>query len=337
MFSKKALMEIKKSNKKNTYHDQALEIGTRLFNNNYEILELDDVSNSCLIYKAYSNKGSEYVCIKEFFPNLKLDFSSKKLITRNNQTKALEVNEEDLTLDFDYDFQMKTFLTKHKHHNNINLHHIFDKVKENFYENNTVYLVLENNMWPTLADFLESDLALSFETMDELVFNLLKETIVYHKKGLIHGAICPENIYIYDKGLFLKPYFDSDLKQKNYSENPYRDPDYVLSQVKLGPYIDVYALGKVTIDLLLKMASTRDYFKALDKIPNEKDRNRYESTIKKAVAFKVSNRIRDALALKEALFENRHKEDIVKPMKETMVLILAIAVLSSFMVLWWYR
>ena len=340
MFSKKALMDIKKSNKKNLYHDQALEVGTRLFNESYEILELESVLNSCLIYKALKISTSEEVCIKEFFPNLQSGLSHKKNITRNIQTKALEVNKEGLALDFDYEFQMKRFLMKHKHHKNITLNNNFEKVKESFYENNTVYIVFPYNVWPNLGDFLESDMPLSFKLMDDLVFDLLKETITYHKKGLIHGAICPQNIYLHERGLFLKPQSDIELNHKDYSDgdyNPYKDPDYILTQAAIGPYLDVYAIGKVMIDLLLKMASTRDYFNALGKIPNESDRIRYESTIKKAVAFKVSNRIKDASALKNALFENMYLKNKEKIMKETMALILIIAALSSLMVLWSYQ
>jgi serine/threonine protein kinase len=342
MFTQEILEEIKRANELMIHHDGALLHGTPLKDHNYEIIALEEVTDQYLVYKAINLSNGEFVCLKEYFPKKALGYKEEIYIERNFETLALELKNRNLQVVEDYKTLMAEFVEENKYKEKLVIHPPLVKIRDVFYDYGTVYLVLDYNRWPTLKEVIDSPYSLDFKTLDTWIKNIINQIIPFHKRGIVHRNLNPKNIYIHDSGLLVNGLgtceFLKDIKIYNADDysSRYYAPEINMDHGEIGLYSDVYAIGKIMIDLLIKMSVTSDYFKALDQIPKNSIRDQYESTIKRAIAFKHTNRIDDAMTLKKALYQDRNSENFYTPPKQIIAMIAAMAVISSMLVLWQY-
>lgn len=343
MFTKEILEDIKGSNQLNIHHDGALLHGTPLKEHHYEIIALEEITDQCLVYKAINLKSGDFVCLKEYFPKRALGYNEEIYIERNFETMALEVKNTNVKVYDDYKTLMAEFVEEQKYKEKLVIHPPLVKIRDVFYDYGTVYLVLDYNIWPSLQEVIDSPYSLDFKTLDKWIRNIIDQIIPFHKRGIVHRNLNPKNIYIHDSGLLVNGLgtceFLKDIKIYDGDDyaSRYYAPEINMDQGEIGLYSDVYAIGKIMIDLLIKMSVTSDYFRALDQISKESVRENYESTIKKAIAFKYNNRIADAMTLKKHLYQEKSSESLYKPPKQIVAMIAAMAIISSMLVLWHYN
>ncbi|MDE6036496.1 MAG: protein kinase [Ruminococcus sp.] len=141
-------------------------------------------------YTAHDTSTECTVLIREYMP--------VNLCTRSENKKNLNVNYESLAK---YKAFMAEFteLNKSLAHlrNNSNINAMLDM----FNDNNTTYAVFEHIEGVSMLDYLKDNAGeLSWEQISKLFPPLFTTLGILHNAGIIHRAICPETVFITNKG-----------------------------------------------------------------------------------------------------------------------------------------
>lgn len=148
----------------------------------------------------YNGEGASYIAhdastectvmIREYMPI--------NLCTRSEEDSTVIVNQEDLAK---YKAFMAEFTALNKSlarlRNNSNINPMLDM----FMENNTTYAVFEHIDGVKMLDYLKDNAGeLSWEQVSKLFPPLFTTLGILHNSGIIHRAICPDTVYITNKG-----------------------------------------------------------------------------------------------------------------------------------------
>lgn len=343
MYSKDDLLDLKARGVKEVYHDGALLSGTPLKDHTYEIIHLESVTDDYLCYKALDLNSGNFVAIKEFFPKEAIGYDDVIYFERNFDSLELEVKNPLLKSLQDASDLMDSFIEEKKYREKMAINPPITKIIDDFRDYGTAYLVTTYNVWPSLECILEEDIKLDFATIDGWIRALIKQVIPFHKRGIVHRNINPSHIYIQDKGVTIEGIGSSSIFKdvKIIHSTPYESryfaPEVNLAQGEIGPWSDVYAIGKIMIDLLIKFGSGKDYFNALEQIPQDNMRDKYGEGIKQAIAFKTDHRLQDIMGLAVLLNVEEKEKSILTPTRQVVAVIMTLAVISSSLVLWRYR
>ncbi len=223
-----------------------LPVGAELMQ--YRILELLCQNGESSIYHAEDQEGKSY-WIREFLP--------LKMVCRDENSLDLVAKEEYQTL---YKFSMAAFeelFQPLRVHDGQKLEYILPVV-EQFYANNTVYMVQEALPMQDLRSYMaEKNAPLSWTEAKKRLLPLMNSVSQLHDKGVVHLGICPENLYVSEEGPLILCGFstleartaDGELDQELF--DGFSAPEqYQGGEWKGGTWSDVYALGAVFYWLL---------------------------------------------------------------------------------------
>jgi serine/threonine protein kinase len=343
MLTQEQLREIKETYEYNVHHDSGLQPGFLLNHQSYEIVQLEAVTQECLVYRGIDLVKGHFVMLKEFYPKASISLNEVMYFDRDVDTMRLALKNPSPTAVREFNDLMKAFEEDHRYRESISIDKPMTHIIDSFRDCGTLYLVTTYNPWPSMKQILESQILLSFETVHEWILQLLDCIQPFHKRKVMHQNLNPKNIYVSDLGVQVD---DSAVSQilaytklgsMSDFEGRYYAPEVNFSEEAVGPWSDVYAIGKIMIDLLMATSSSKDYFKALDQIPDEALAIQYEMTIKKAIAFSAKDRIQDVMTLKSNLSISQEVARDFRPIKQAVAMIAVMAMMSSAMVLWHYR
>lgn len=340
MYSKDDLLEIKILSEKELYHDGALLPGTPLNDHNYEVVHLEAIGEECLIYKGIDLSNGNFVTLKEFFPKEAFGFDEIIYFERNFDSLNLEIKNPSTKVIKDATDLMNRFVEERKYKEKMAINPPLTKVINDFRDYGTVYLVTTYNIWPSLETVLNSSYKLDFGTINTWVSDLIKQVVPFHKRGIIHRNLNPENIFVRENGISIdglgtcKEFSNIKVINVNAYEGRYYAPEINLSKGEIGTWSDVYAIGKILIDMLVKSSDEGEYFSALEQLPNEEIKDKYSRGIKQAISFKIEDRLQDIMALGKILLPDQKEVKNYTPPKQVVAMIAALAVISSSLVLW---
>lgn len=243
-------------------HEMALENGTMLNKDNYEIISLLYYGDNGFVYKANDKYSQKTVVIKEFCPPETISYKSQTLkYTRDNKTVALTVfnpDKFDLHLELSLRFKNESEVLKRFAASQ----HVVS-VLNAFDENNTSYIVLEYLNHPTLSDLLKSDNVLTAKELWTIFDHLLLAVKELHSKQVIHRDLKPSNLFVGPDRVIIGDFGISkdlsqvlDSKTISYSEY-FAAPEQLTSPEAQGTWTDVYAVGRI-LDYMRKYLLTHN-------------------------------------------------------------------------------
>lgn len=219
---------------------RALAPGTAL-PHNYIIKQVIGEGGFGITYECIHEHTKEQVAIKEYFPaNLACR------LTENGTQKIVPLaGQEDLFHRERHHFLTEASILLEFQH----LEHIVS-IADIFEENGTIYLVMEYVDGITLKQYIQENEPLAFDELFELITPVMRDLIQIHKKGLLHRDISPDNLILgMDNQLHLIDFgsadFESDLSSDMRTiilKSGFAPPEQYISDGKLGPWTDVYAL-----------------------------------------------------------------------------------------------
>ena len=126
-----------------------------------------------------------------------------------------------------------------------------------FEENNTYYCVREIVDGITLKNLIYNDLKLSDDYARHVLILILRSLNKFQKKGIIHGNITPETLYISKKDTsviltdfsfngYLSQYLDTDCN------NGYSPLEQYQKNIRLDLSADIYSVGAIFYEMITK-------------------------------------------------------------------------------------
>ena len=167
-----------------------LPLGAVLENNRYTVGKMIDSRSDSVRYIGYDNKTEQVVFIREFLP--------ENLFSRSENSLAVTVNKgEGKTFNSLKQKFTKTAQTVM----NISDNDAIVKVQNIFEDNNTVYVVEENEETISFSECVQRNGGhLEWESLRPLVRPLLDGLISLEEKNIHHFGICPDNIVVTSDG-----------------------------------------------------------------------------------------------------------------------------------------
>ena len=274
-------------------------------------------------YKAYDTAIGKIVAVKEYYPN--------GLVYRDSGTTGVTVTDAKHTENFQSGadkFYMEA-KTISKFNGNPNIVGVY----EFFYENNTVYYVMEYLEGQDLKQYLKKNGGkLSQEKALYVAEVMTDALLITHSLNVLHRDISPDNIYVLNSGEL--KLIDFGAARQVFAEQS-KSLSVILKQGfaplelyqrrgKQGPWTDVYALG-ATLFYALTGNVMDDATERLedDSIGSAEQYGvdpAFWAVIEKCVAVRPENRYQSVLELKQAisglslrpvpLIEKKRPEDI---------------------------
>lgn len=269
-------------------------------------------------YHALDNIRCKRVTIREFYP---LYFAMR------NHKMGSNV----LAMDKDYDRHFKDFYNQAVMWQKSGQIPGVEQILDVFEQNDTLYLVLEPVEGKAIASQITSAFPPYFGADFQYIWGPLMDTLhMLHKRGLVHGDICPENIV--QTGHIRPVGLDCEIREPPlvlvnpgnpachhgdvmgpstaaHPQLPYAAPE--IHSGRVGPYTDVYGLCATLYHLLtgivppcamnrLNQWEEPDWT-ALNHAHIQLD-DRKKEAIKRGMALKPGDRFQSIMELKEILY-----------------------------------
>ncbi len=221
--------------------EHALSAGS-ILNENYIIEQVLGEGGFGITYSGTCLSTNKQVAIKEYFPS--------GVATRTQQNGKIRVSHFEGKLADSFQKGLQRFLNEanllREFHDLGSIVSVFDV----FEENGTAYIVMEYIEGITLKQLICNEGTLPFDEMISLFKPVLLDLHEVHKKGLIHRDISPDNLIVgMDNQLHLIDFGAASFKNPNESKtmtvilkSGYAPPEQYISDGKIGPWTDVYAL-----------------------------------------------------------------------------------------------
>ncbi len=126
---------------------------------------------------------------------------------------------------------------------------------------------------------------------------------------------------------------DINIYDKDSYQSIYQAPELVTLDSEIGPWTDIYAIGKIIIELISSKAESGDYFEGLKTINDNQTINKYHEAIEKSISFYSKDRIKDASEMKKMLYPDISKKNIYLSSRAFAAVIALLAFISSAYVL----
>jgi serine/threonine protein kinase len=340
MYSRDDLFRIKRSCERAVFHENSLRPGTRLKRGIYEIVHLEEVCTDYLKYKGLDLNSGDFVIIKEYYPKEAIGFNDVIYFERDLETDILKVVNPSKTTLRDADALMDAFVYQKRYKEKMVIRAPLTRIVDDFKDLGTTYVVNTYNPWPSLEMMLLSDIEINGETIDQWIRDLIGEIHPFHKRGIVHKNINPRTLFVTQRGLFLdgigscKAFTDVKIFDGDEFESRYYAPEINMSLEEIGTWSDIYAVGKVIVDMLTRMDVNINYLDALKSITDTDQGLRYDRVIKESIAFDVDQRLTDIQSFKLFLYPDEKELRNYKPPKQLIIAMVALAIFSSSLVLW---
>ncbi|CAD8103495.1 unnamed protein product [Paramecium sonneborni] len=126
---------------------------------------------------------------------------------------------------------------------------------------NIVFEYMEDNLENRIQTFIKQGKTFCELTIKCYIYQILKGLQFIHKKGIAHRDLKPENILINNKDVVKLCDFGSSKLITNQGQNTpyivsryYRAPELILCLTKYGVSVDIWALGCIMGELVIKEA-----------------------------------------------------------------------------------
>ncbi len=225
--------------------DLSLAAGTMV--NQYKVKELLSYNGESSLYLVEDKDGKSH-WLREFLP--------RNMVSRNRDSMELIPNDESQTI---YKYSMAVYEELFRpFRGEAQAPEYIQSVEEQFYANNTVYIVQEALQLKSLKEYMaEKDGPISWTEAKKRMLPLMNSVSQLHDKGVIHLAICPENLYVSEEGPLILSGFstleartvDGELDQE-LCDGFSAPEQYSGGDWKGGTWSDVYALAAVMYWLL---------------------------------------------------------------------------------------
>ena len=342
MFILQGLEAVKAQNRKSIKHPDALPADTMLHDNRYNIISIEDVSDRAFLYKGYDTVKDRYVSIKEFFPKDAFGIQEELYFVRNLDTHCLELKAPNNYKNKQFKNLIDGFVEEAKYLEKISYGDPVLRILDAFEDYGTAYIVSNYNQWPSLQDFIDIKYRFSGDELEWIANELIDSIMRFHKRKIIHRNIHPKNIYLKPGQLIVDSIGTCDFLQDiklydtdNY-HGKYHAPEVMIPDGVIGTWTDVYAIGKVLIDIITMMTDSEDYFIGLETL-SEPRREKFEIMIKHAIAFNHNDRLKDAILLKKELMYDKETERTFKTPRSMIAVIAMISFLSCALLIWQYQ
>lgn len=341
MFIQERLEEIKWELDSFLEHPSALQSGTLLCDSKYEIIKLEEITERTFVYKGLKISTGDFVSIKEFFPKESIGIEEQLYFSRDFETNAVLIQDSTTVKREQFKLLLDGYIEEAKYIEKLAIGNPIVKILDAFEDFQTVYIVTSYNQWPSLEDLMKQGYTFTQDELDMISKQLLNIVSRFHKRGIIHRNVNPSNIYIRPDEIVVDSLGASDfLQEDKYSDsmqkdNKYCAPEVMISPENIGTWSDVYAIGKVMIEIICRMTESGDYFRGLEEIESDK-KALYSEAIKSAIYFEHTSRIQTANELKEKLYPASDVKRYKTPPSMVM-LITFITLVSSFLVIWQYN
>lgn len=224
---------IKKSSKRKTKDSNEPQlvnyIGKRL-DGRYEVIEIIGVGEKSIVYRAYDNVNSQIVAVK-IFKNMFL--SNNDFIKR-------------------YKFEAKAITTL-SHPNIV-------KVYDVCFGEKLQYIVMEYVVGITLKEYLQNQGAIAWNDALFIMKEILRAIQEAHSKGIIHGALKPQNIILLPTGNIKVVDFGitrfSETRTFTCNSIQYISPESVTGETE-DERTDIYLAGVMFYEMLVGAFSSQ--------------------------------------------------------------------------------
>lgn len=342
MFRLSDLERIKSENIKDLSHSDSLPAGSQLQNDRYEIIDLEEICDRAFIYRAYDVQKDCIVTIKEYYPRVAIGFEEQLYLVRNLESLSLEikdVNDYKLT---QYRQLIDGFIEEGKYLKKTSYRDPILKILEIFEDCNTAYVVSRYNKWPCLQDLLDSKYRFNRYELDWIANSLLNVISRFHKRHIVHRNINPRTIFIKPDELVLDSNGYCDMLQdiKAYEPDDYKchyfAPEIMMHNGVIGTWTDVYAVGKVLIDVIISMTDEEDYFAGLKTLTDEQ-KECYSKATYNSIQFNHQNRMKTAYEFKRCLMYENDSDRTFKTPRTMIAMIAMIAFVGCMLFVWQYH
>ncbi|CAD8205752.1 unnamed protein product [Paramecium octaurelia] len=126
---------------------------------------------------------------------------------------------------------------------------------------NIVFEYMEDNLENRIQTFIKQGKTFSELTIKCYIYQILKGLQFIHQKGIVHRDLKPENVLINNKDQIKLCDFGSSKLITSSSQNTpyivsryYRAPELILCLTKYGVSVDIWALGCIMGELVIKDA-----------------------------------------------------------------------------------
>jgi len=341
MFALQCLEDIKTKSSEHIKHSEALP-PTALLNNRYEILYLETVCERAFVYKAIDLKRDTFVSIKEFFTRDAMGYDEQLYLVRDLETLRVRLMDETPFKVKQYQKMIENFIEEATYFEKVSQGNPVLKIIDTFYDYNTAFIVTNYNKWPSLQDFIDSKYQFDSEELDWISKEIIDIVSRFHKREIIHRNINPKNIYIKPDELLIDSMgicdYLRDMKifDADSYECKYYAPEIIMHNGTIGIWTDVYAIGKVIIDIIMTMHENGDYFEGLNMLSNE-HKEVYSKMAYNAVQFDHNKRMQSAIEMKKALSFDEELSGYFRTPKMVIAMIAMISFLSCTILVWQYN
>ncbi|MCH4887136.1 protein kinase family protein [Acidaminobacter sp. JC074] len=340
MFTLQCLDDIKTMSSEQLKHSDSLP-PTALLNNQYEILFLEGICQGSFLYKAIDLKRDVFVTIKEFFPRDAIGYEEQLYLVRDYETLSLRLMDETPLRQKQYEKLLESFLEEANYLEKVSHGSPILKIQESFYDKNTAYLVFNYNKWPTLQDFIDTKYQFNTQELKWLTKELVDMISRFHKREIVHRNINPKNIYIKQDEILIDSIgtcdYLKDIKifDADAYECRYYAPEIIMHNGVIGTWTDVYAIGKVIIDVITSMHESGDYFEGLNMLSGEL-KDVYQKLAYNAIQFDHNIRTKSAVEMKKVLSSDEDSSYFRTP-KAVIAMIAMISFFSCLILVWQYN
>lgn len=254
-----------------------------------------------ITYLAYDALVGRKIAIKEYFPyGVACRTAGEVSVTSDDSAEAFKLGAEK--------FYNEARLVS-KFNGNPNITGVYDC----FYENNTVYIVMEYLHGQTLKEYIRGSGILNAPQALFVAKNICNALVVAHSASVLHRDISPDNIIICDNGdIKLIDFGAARQVVAEHSQSfsviikpGYAPPEQYRKKGKQGPWTDIYSLG-TTLYFTLTGDIPEDPSARFDDDDTFKE-NLFDivpelwEIITKATKLKIDERYADAYELNKAI------------------------------------
>ena len=217
--------------------------------NDYRIISVLGRGAFGITYKAYDEKNSEIVAIKEFFYSNFVVRENNSTVIPISSAKGKQKEYEEFLQKFQDEAETISKL------NHINI----VKVSTFFRANNTAYFVMSYDEGETLGHRFEKiEKFENEEDILEIIIPVLEGLKVVHQEGFLHRDLKPDNIYLRDGGLPMLLDFGAarfaigkETKSLTAIATPgYAPPEQYSEHSKQSASTDLYAVGAILYKMI---------------------------------------------------------------------------------------
>ena len=293
--------------KKSQYHPEVgiLPVGT-ILKQRYHVGMVLGRGGFGVTYKAYDMQMEKIVAIKEYYPN--------GIAHRDTGTTQMQLT--DVTQKENFSTGAEKFFEEAKTVSRFNGNPNIVSVYEFFYENSTVYYVMEYLEGCDLKHYIKEQGGRITQEQVVLILNVITDALfITHNLNVLHRDISPDNIYITNNGEVKLIDFGAARQviaeqSKSLSvilKQGFAPLEQYQRKGKQGPWTDIYALGATCLYALTGKVPDD----ATERIENPQLGDAAEYGVdeklwvilEKCLAIRTVDRYQSVLELKEALQE----------------------------------